>query len=113
MTGASPVGRSVPPARSVAALLTTVLIGALLAVLPADPAAAATGVRTEVAQVPSGSGAHAVTLDTTLYVPATATSAHPAPAVVLAHGFGGSKDSVSGDARDLAGRGYVVMTYSA
>ena len=33
--------------------------------------------------------------------------------MVLAHGFGGSKDSVAGDARDLAGRGYVVLTYSA
>ena len=52
-------------------------------------------------------------LDTTLYLPASATAAHPAPAVVLAHGFGGSKDSVADDARDLAGRGYVVLTYSA
>ena len=33
--------------------------------------------------------------------------------MVLAHGFGGSKESVAGDARDLADRGYVVLTYSA
>jgi ABC-2 type transport system ATP-binding protein len=101
-------------ARSALAILLPVLLaGGLLAVLPAVPAAAATGVRTEVARVPSGSGADAVTLDTTLYLPASATAAHPAPAVVLAHGFGGSKDSVADDARDLADRGFVVLTYSA
>jgi ABC-2 type transport system ATP-binding protein len=33
--------------------------------------------------------------------------------VLLAHGFGGTKLSVGGDAADLAGRGYVVLTYSA
>jgi len=89
------------------------LVAGLLVLLPATPAAAAQDVRTVVARVPSGSGADAVSLDTTLYVPASATDRHPAPAVVLAHGFGGSKDSVAGDARDLAGRGYVVLTYSA
>ena len=60
--------------------------------------------------MPSGSGADAVELDTTLYLPA---GDGPAPAVVLAHGFGGSKQSVADDAQDLAGRGYVVLTYSA
>ena len=62
--------------------------------------------------VESGSGADAVELDTTLYVPASAED-EPAPAVVLAHGFGGSKQSMADDALDLAGRGYVVLTYSA
>jgi ABC-2 type transport system ATP-binding protein len=89
------------------------VLSALLVVLPAGPAAAAQGVRTEVARVPSGSGADAVQLDTTLYLPSTASARHPAPAIVLAHGFGGSKESVAGDAEDLAGRGYVVLTYSA
>ncbi|GAB6899406.1 alpha/beta fold hydrolase [Kineosporia succinea] len=50
-----------------------------------------------------------VTLDARLYLPERT----PAPAVLLAHGFGGSKDSVAGDAEDLADRGYVVLTYSA
>jgi ABC-2 type transport system ATP-binding protein len=54
-----------------------------------------------------------VTLDTTLYVPDGATAGHPAPAVLLAHGFGGSKDSVATTAGKLAGRGYVVQTWSA
>ena len=60
--------------------------------------------------MPVGSGSDAAVLDTTLYLPGGST---PAPAIVLAHGFGGSKDSVAADARDLAGRGYVVLTYSA
>jgi ABC-2 type transport system ATP-binding protein len=50
-----------------------------------------------------------VTLDGMIYLPART----PAPAVLLAHGFGGSKDSVAPDARALVQRGYVVLTYSA
>ncbi|MGR7025212.1 alpha/beta fold hydrolase [Geodermatophilus sp. URMC 62] len=93
-------------------LVALLLAGTALVSLPA-PAVAAEDVSTEDARVPSGSGADAVELDTTLYRPASATADAPAPAVVLAHGFGGSKQSVADDARDLAGRGYVVMTYSA
>ena len=37
----------------------------------------------------------------------------PAPAVVLAHGFGGSKDAVADQARLLAERGFAVLAYSA
>ncbi len=74
------------------------------------PAAAAEGVRTEEARIPAGSGDTAVELDTTLFLP---DAAEPSPAVVLAHGFGGSKDSVAEDAEDLAERGYVVLTFSA
>jgi ABC-2 type transport system ATP-binding protein len=81
-------------------------------VVVAPPAAAAEDVATEEAMVESGSGADAVELDTTLYVPASAED-EPAPAVVLAHGFGGSKRSVADDAQDLVERGYVVLTYSA
>jgi len=54
-------------------------------------------------------GAKPVRLDTTLFLPHTT----PAPAVLLAHGFGGSKSSVIGDARTLAEHGYVVLTYTA
>ena len=39
--------------------------------------------------------------------------ATPAPAVLVAHGFGGSKASVDADARELAARGFVVLTWSA
>ena len=60
--------------------------------------------------MPGGPGADGpVDLDTTLYLPATT----PAPAVLVAHGFGGSKASVDTDARDLADRGFVVLAWSA
>jgi ABC-2 type transport system ATP-binding protein len=96
-------------ARVTSAVLALLLSsGCLLALAPS--ASAAGEVRTEEARVPSGSGADAVELDTTLYLPA---GEEPAPAVVLAHGFGGSKQSVAADAQDLAERGYVVLTYSA
>ncbi len=48
-------------------------------------------------------------LDATLYLPART----PAPAVLLAHGFGQTKDSVAAEARSLAARGYVVLAWSA
>jgi ABC-2 type transport system ATP-binding protein len=91
-----------------ATLLAVPLLAAAVVVAPA--ATAAGDVRSEDARVPSGSGADAVELDTTTYLP---PGGGRAPAVVLAHGFGGSKDSVAGNARDLAARGYVVLTYSA
>jgi ABC-2 type transport system ATP-binding protein len=54
-----------------------------------------------------------VTLDTTYYEPHGASAAHPVPAVLLAHGFGGTKDSVATQAKQLADRGYAVMTWTA
>jgi ABC-2 type transport system ATP-binding protein len=50
-----------------------------------------------------------VELDTTVYFPART----PAPAVLLAHGFGGSKTELDSEARSLARHGYVVLAYSA
>ncbi len=97
-------------ARGALALLLPLLT--LTGLVPLAQPAAADDVRTEDARIPSGSGPDAVELDTTVYVPGAATDGR-APAVVLAHGFGGSKESVAGDARDLADRGYVVLTYSA
>ncbi|MGY2074607.1 alpha/beta fold hydrolase [Blastococcus sp. SYSU DS0828] len=99
--------RSRPRARAAAAALLALALPAGLVL--ASPAGAAE-VRTEELRVPSGSGEDAVELDTTLYLPG---GDDPAPAVVLAHGFGGSKRSVAEDAADLAERGYVVLTYSA
>ena len=60
--------------------------------------------------VPGGPGvANAVRLDATVYRPAVT----PAPAVLLAHGFGGSKGSVSAEATALARRGFVVLAWTA
>ena len=50
-----------------------------------------------------------VSIDTSLYLP----SKTPAPAILIAHGFGGSKDSVASDAQYFASKGYVVLTWSA
>jgi ABC-2 type transport system ATP-binding protein len=60
--------------------------------------------------VPGGPGQPGpVTLDATIYLPERT----PAPAVLVAHGFGGSKASVDADARDLASRGFVALAWSA
>ncbi|WP_255363247.1 alpha/beta fold hydrolase [Geodermatophilus sp. DSM 45219] len=96
-----------PGARATPAALLLLFTLALAGLLPPAPAGAAGDVATEEARVAVDGG---VELDTTLFLPA---AGEPAPAVVLAHGFGGSKDSVADDARDLADRGYVVLTYSA
>ncbi|WP_308819985.1 alpha/beta fold hydrolase [Pseudonocardia alni] len=88
-------------------------------VAPAPAAAAAddggaVAVTEEKVAVPAGPGQPGtIDLDTSLYVPASATAASPAPAVLVAHGFGGSKASVDSDARELAARGYVVQTWTA
>lgn len=50
-----------------------------------------------------------VQLDSDLYLPEQL----PAPAIVLAHGFGGSKSSVSKQAIQLSDAGYVVLAYTA
>src|SRR4051812_4186492 len=120
MSGRSSVGRCVRSLRGLvrsrprpgarAALAALLAVPLLAGTVLVAPAAGADDVRTEDARVPSGSGSDAVQLDTTTYLP---PGGGRAPAVVLAHGFGSSKDAVAGEARDLAGRGYVVLTYSA
>jgi ABC-2 type transport system ATP-binding protein len=51
-----------------------------------------------------------VRLDTSYF---TSGATGRRPAVLLAHGFGGSKDDVRQEAEDLAGDGYAVLTWSA
>ncbi len=50
-----------------------------------------------------------VAIDTSLYLPAKT----PAPAIMIAHGFGGSKDSVAKDAQFFTSHGFVVLTWTA
>lgn len=50
-----------------------------------------------------------IAIDTSLYLPSNV----PAPAVLIAHGFGGSKDSVASEAKFFAAKGYVVLTWTA
>jgi ABC-2 type transport system ATP-binding protein len=54
--------------------------------------------------------ASTVRIDTAYFTTGDST---PRPAVLLAHGFGGSKDDMAGEARYLAQHGYRVMTWSA
>ncbi len=51
-----------------------------------------------------------IALDTTFFTPARAGRA---PAVLLTHGFGGSKEDVRADAERMARDGYAVLTWSA
>ena len=62
----------------------------------------------ETQQWIDGDGAR---LDTTFYRPDDGAQAHPV--VLLAHGFGGSKDRMSDEAQFLAQQGYTVLTWSA
>ena len=57
----------------------------------------------------SASDSTPVQLDADLYLPVRT----PAPAVILAHGFGGSKESVTDQAHSLAEAGFVVLAYTA
>ena len=56
-------------------------------------------------------GTEPVELDTRLYLPRDRSGT--VPAVLLAHGFGGTKNSVRADAESLAERGYAVLTWTA
>ncbi len=101
------------PSRRRVLLLTPVVavIAALVGVvgvrLLADPPA-----RMEQLRVPGVPEAGApVELDAALYRPPSGSG--PWPAVMLAHGYGGSRDDLDGEARRLAGAGYLVLTWTA
>ena len=99
--------------RALAAGAVLALVAGLVAwtVWPSAPGYTARALAITVRTGPDG--ATPVPLDATYYVPDGATAAHPAAAVLLAHGFGGTKDSVASDAEDLAARGYAVLTWTA
>ncbi|MFJ8042806.1 alpha/beta fold hydrolase [Kitasatospora sp. NPDC096147] len=93
--------------------------GAALVVLAGGGAAVAVGGGDEVAvrqeaqrlEMPESPGsAERVTIDTSFF---TAGGSGPRPAVLLAHGFGGSKDGLREQAERLARQGYAVLTWSA
>jgi ABC-2 type transport system ATP-binding protein len=66
----------------------------------------------EMITVRSGpAGDQPVTLDTRLYLPRDHDG--KVPAVLLAHGFGGTKDSMNSQAESLTERGYAVLTWTA
>jgi ABC-2 type transport system ATP-binding protein len=92
----------------VAAAAVVVLAAAGAIIAAAVSSSPAVGVQSQfVAGTPEPGTA--VRLDVTLYFPVTT----PAPAVLLAHGFGGSKTALDSEARSLAEHGYVVLAYTA
>jgi ABC-2 type transport system ATP-binding protein len=97
--------------RVTAGSVVIVLVAALVgwAVWPDRPGWTARDLRITV---PSGpAGAAPVDLDARFYLPADRSQ--KVPAVLLAHGFGGTKQSVSDDAESLADSGYAVLTWTA
>jgi ABC-2 type transport system ATP-binding protein len=97
--------------RVVAGSAVLVLIAALVgwAVWPDRPGWTDRDLRINVLSGPTGTDA--VDLDARFYLPRDHSG--PVPAVLLAHGFGGTKESVSDDAQSLADRGYAVLTWTA
>src|SRR3954447_12909940 len=93
-------------------IVAVVLIGLVgWAVWPAPVHYTASDQRITVRTGPNGD--QPVDLDTTFYLPKGASAAAPVPAILLAHGFGGTKQSVASDAKDFADRGYAVLTWTA
>ena len=84
-----------------------VIAAGAVAVDSAGAAGGSGGVHESDAMLP---GAGGVRLDTSYFT--TGGSARR-PAVLLAHGFGGSKTDVRGQAETLARHGYAVLTWSA
>ena len=95
-------------ARRVAAASVAVVVAAGAIIAAALSSSPAGGARSQFITGTPEAGT-AVRLDTTVYFP----PATPAPAVLLAHGFGGSKTDLDSEARSLAQNGYVVLAYTA
>jgi hypothetical protein len=98
-------------------VITLATVGGLLVIwiaYAARPTPAAFRTSDSVIDVRTGpDGNTPVSLDTTLYLPRQASATHKVPAVLLAHGFGGTKQSVAAQAEELAGHGYAVLAWTA
>jgi ABC-2 type transport system ATP-binding protein len=97
--------------RVVAGAVVLALVAALIgwAALPARNAWTSDDERITVLSGPSGT--EPVDLDARFYLPSGRDG--KVPAVLLGHGFGGTKNSVADDAESLAARGYAVLTWTA
>ena len=97
----------------VAAAVVLVVVAAVAVAALAKTGSSAPAIKAENVRVtvPGGPGVTGtVSIDATLYVP---PATGRLPAVLMAHGFGGSKLSIADDARQLASHGFVVLAYSA
>ncbi len=95
----------------VLALLTVALVVMLFAIsgMAEDPDPPVQQREETIATPLTRGAAETIPLDATVYLP----DQTPAPAVLLAHGFGGTKQSVAAQARRLTREGYVVLAYTA
>lgn len=96
------------------ALVALLFACAALAALPAGAAAEGYAVSTLHFNVTAGPANTHCDVVGDLYTPASATVAHPVPAILTTNGFGGSKDDVRQKllAGIAASQGYVVLSYS-
>ncbi len=97
--------------RVIAGSVVLVLVAALIgwAAWPERTGWTAQDERITVRTGPAGD--QPVDLDARLFLPRDRSG--PVPAVLLAHGFGGTKNSVRDDAEAIAERGYAVLTWTA
>jgi ABC-2 type transport system ATP-binding protein len=97
--------------RVVATSAVLVLVAGLVAwaVIPDSPDFTTSDQRITVRSGPNSD--QPVDLDARFYLPADRSG--KVPAVLLAHGFGGTKDTVKSDAEELAALGYAVLTWTA
>lgn len=92
------------------AVAPTAAIGSANAAVSTTATHAAKSVRSSFVPVAASPGsASRIRIDVDLYTPATT----PAPAVLLAHGFGQTKTDLAAQARRLQSAGYVVLAYTA
>ncbi|MFC5956534.1 alpha/beta fold hydrolase [Streptomyces pratens] len=101
------------PRRTVAAVAAAVVLagaGTWTAVASEDPAPAVDRTDRVMAVADGGDGSDEVRIDTSYF---TAGPDGRRPAVLLGHGFGGSKNDVRQQAEELAREGYAVLTWSA
>ncbi|WP_434741908.1 alpha/beta fold hydrolase [Micromonospora sp. SH-82] len=111
---AARIRRALPTGRRAVAASVAVVLLAAVALWAAWPDRSGFTTESAMVTVRSGpDGDEPVDLDTTFYLPDDASADRQVPAVLLAHGFGGTKDSVRVDAEDLAARGYAVLTWTA
>jgi ABC-2 type transport system ATP-binding protein len=101
-----PRGRVLAVLAAVLVLAVAVTVGLAIANRPVP--LTVRNLRIAVTDGPAGN--QHVSLDATFYLP---PGSGRVPAVLVAHGFGGTKNSVRGEAEELARAGYAVLTWSA
>ncbi len=93
--------------RTAAAVLALVVLSVVIALATRDPDILTEPLTVAVPTAPDDPST--LDLDALLYLPADT----PAPAVLMAHGFGSDRTALDGVARRYAAEGYVVLTWSA